>query len=180
MTVSDSVGVAASAKREKRGNQARDIEAQVAALHQMTVDELRRRYAAVMGEPSRSRHKMHLIRRIAWRIQALAEGDLSERARCRAKELANDADVRVTPPKGHHVATSGETPVKADVAPDNRVPAPGGAIVRNYRGQQVRVVVLADGFEYDGRRYMSLYAVAKAISGSHCNGFRFFGLEGKR
>ena len=62
----------------------------------MTVDELRRRYAAVMGEPSRSRHKMHLIRKIAWRIQAQAEGDLSERARRRAKELANDADDRVT------------------------------------------------------------------------------------
>ena len=66
MTVSDSSGVAASPKRGKRANQALDIEAPVAALHQMTVDELRRRYAAVMGEPSRSRHKLHLIRRIAW------------------------------------------------------------------------------------------------------------------
>ena len=53
----------------------------------------RHRYAAVMGEESRCRHKEHLIRKIAWRIQALAEGDLSERARRRAKELANDADV---------------------------------------------------------------------------------------
>ena len=74
MTVSDSIGVAASPKRGKRANQAPDIEAEVAALHQMTVDELRRRYAAMMGEPSRSRHKEHLLRRIAWRIQALAEG----------------------------------------------------------------------------------------------------------
>ena len=63
---------------------------------------------------------------------------------------------------------------------DNRLPTAGDAIVRTYKGRQVRVVVLADGFEYDGRRYKSLSAVAKAISGSHCNGFRFFGLEGKR
>ena len=80
MTVSDSTGVAVSPKRGKRAKVALDVEAQVAALHQMTVDELRRRYAAMMGEPSRSRHKEHLLRRIAWRIQALAEGDLTERA----------------------------------------------------------------------------------------------------
>ena len=46
-------------------------------------------------------------------------------------------------------------------------------------GRQVRVVVLADGFEYEGESYRSLSAVAKAVSGSHCNGYRFFKLEGK-
>ena len=180
MTVSDSSRTAALPKRGKRAKPAQGIDAEVAVLQQMTVDELRRRYAAVMGEESRCRHKEHLIRKIAWRIQALAEGDLTERARRRAKELANDADVRVTPPRGHHVATCGGKTAEADVAPDNRVPAPGGAIVRNYRGHQVRVTVLVDGFEYEGRRYKSLSAVAKAISGSHCNGFRVFGLEAKR
>ena len=179
MTVSDSSRTAALPKRGKQAKPAQGIEAEVAVLQQMTVDELRRRYAAVMGEESRCRHKEHLIRKIAWRIQALAEGDLTERARRRAKELANDADVRVTPPKGHRVATCRENSVQSDMAPDNRVPAPGGAIVRNYRGRQVRVTVLVDGFEYEGRRYKSLSAVAKAISGSHCNGFRFFGLEAK-
>ena len=66
------------------------------------------------------------------------------------------------------------------IASDNRLPAVGDALVRQYKGRQVRVVVLEDGFEYDGQRYKSLSAVAKAISGSHCSGFRFFGLEGKR
>ena len=65
-----------------------------------------------MGEPSRSRHKMHLIRKIVWRIQAQAEGDLSERARRRAKELANDADVRVTPPRDQS-ATAKSSPAPA-------------------------------------------------------------------
>jgi len=51
-----------------------------------------------------------------------------------------------------------------------RVTRPGG---------RVHVTVLADGFEYQGERYRSLSAVAKAITGSHMNGFRFFGLEGK-
>ena len=81
-----------------------DIDAEVAKLQAMSTGELAKRYAEVFGEQARSRHKAYLIRRIAWRIQALAEGDLSERARQRAKELANDADVRVTPPQSHPVA----------------------------------------------------------------------------
>ena len=44
----------------------------------------------------------------------------------------------------------------------------------------VRVVVLADGFEFEGERYRSLSAIAKAVTGSHINGFRFFNLEGRR
>ena len=48
----------------------------------------------MFGEATNLRHKEWLIRRIAWRIPALAEGDPSQRARQRAAELANDADVR--------------------------------------------------------------------------------------
>ena len=53
----------------------------------------------MFGEESRSNHKQFLFRRIAWRIQALAEGGLSERARRRALEIANDADLRIRAPK---------------------------------------------------------------------------------
>lgn len=106
----------------------------VATLKRMTVDDRRQEYVEVFQETTNARHKEWLVRRIAWRIQVQAEGDLSERARRRAAELANDADVRVTPPKGHRVATCGENSIQSDVVPDNRVPAPGGAIVRNYRG----------------------------------------------
>jgi hypothetical protein len=93
--------------------------------------------------------------------------------------LANDADVRVTPPKAHRVAACGGKIAEADLRPDNRLPTAGDTIVRIKEGRQICVVVVANGFEY-GRSYKSLSAVAKAISGSHCNGFRFFGLEGKR
>jgi len=155
-----------------------DIDAEVTKLQAMSTGELARRYAEVFGDQARSRHKAYLIRRIAWRMQALAEGDLSERARQRAKELANDADVRVTPPKSHPVAKASRRGPCASGASDSRLPVPGGAIVRKYKGRQIRVVVRSDGFEYDGQRYKSLSGVAKAITGSHCNGFRFFGLEG--
>ena len=76
-----------------------NIDKEVARMERMTVDQLRAKYGEVFGEPTRSRHKEYLIKRIAWRIQANAEGGLSERARQRAMELANDADLRVTPPR---------------------------------------------------------------------------------
>ena len=53
----------------------------------------------VFGEASRSNHKQFLFRRIAWRMQANAYGGLSERARRRALEIANDADLRIRAPK---------------------------------------------------------------------------------
>jgi hypothetical protein len=59
---------------------------------------------------------------------------------------------------------------------DGRLPAPGRAIVRRYKGETLRVTVLADGFEFKGERYGSLSAIAKSVTGSHMNGYRFFGL----
>ncbi len=158
-----------------------NIAKEVAGLEQMTLGELHDRYVEVFGEPVRSRHRRYLIRRIAWRLQANAEGGLSERALRRAEELADIADVRVTPPKWVASAKQcGATGVaRIPVATDPRLPSPGAAVTRKYKGQTITVTVLPDGFEYKGERYRSLTAVAKVITGSHVNGFRFFKLEGK-
>jgi hypothetical protein len=72
---------------------------EIEALQKLAVGGLRDRYRQVFGEESRSGHKDYLFRRIAWRLQAQAEGDLSERARRRAMEIANDADLRIPAPK---------------------------------------------------------------------------------
>src|SRR5210317_1261125 len=69
------------------------MQIELAKLAELSTGELTERYAELFGEPTRSRNKAHLIRKIAWRMQALAEGDLSERARQRAEELADDADI---------------------------------------------------------------------------------------
>jgi hypothetical protein len=68
------------------------IELQIAELSRMTVGQLKQKYIEVFGEETRSNNRQFLFRRIAWRIQALAEGGLSERARHRALDIANDAD----------------------------------------------------------------------------------------
>ena len=158
-----------------------NIKAELATMERMSTGELVERYAALTGQPVRTRHRAYLIRKIAWRLQADAEGDLSERARRRAAELANDADVRLMPPKRVPEAAEGEPRCTAPVRhADPRLPIPGAAITRAYKGRTLQVVVLDDGFEFEGQRFPTLSAVAKAITGSHINGFRFFGLGGQR
>lgn len=150
---------------------------EVARLEQMTVNQLIERYEQVFEEECRSRHKRYLIRRIAWRLQANAEGGLSDRARQRAEELANDAEIRVTPPRENNAVNSMQPEtVPIPEGRDPRLPPLGNWIERNYKGRKIRVLVVADGFEYEGERYRSLSAIAKAVTGSHMNGFQFFRL----
>jgi hypothetical protein len=155
-----------------------NINHELARLQRLAPKELRARFAEVFGEATHARNKAWLVRRIAWRLQALAEGGLAERARRRAEELARDADLRLTPPRTQAVPTI-PLPAAAPPGRDPRLPPPGSVLVRKYRGRTLQVQVLADGFELDGRRYPSLSAVAKSITGSHCNGFLFFNLAGR-
>ncbi len=157
-----------------------NIHREVAALQRMGAKQLRVRYAEAFGETTPAHNKTWLIRRIAWRLQALAEGDLSERARRRAEELANDADLRLNPPRPRS-ADAPQATTMAAVAPprDPRLPPVGSVLARQYRGQTLQVRVLADGFEFAGTAYPSLSAAARAITGSHCNGFLFFRLARK-
>ena len=160
-----------------------NIEKEVARLGKLKTGELRQRYAELWDEEPRSRNRQYLIRRIVWRMQADAEGDLTKRARRRAEELADDAEVRATPPKDfaamHSTDGTGARRKTARVR-DLRLPPPGTSLVRNYKDRQIEVRVLETGFEFEGERYKSLTAIAKIVTGTHCNGFRFFKLGGKR
>jgi hypothetical protein len=152
---------------------------EVAALQRLRIGQLRQRFAEVFGEATAASNRTWLVKRIIWRLQALAEGDLSERARRRAEELARDADLRLNAPqrKDHTTAlpaASEAEPTTLPAALDPRLPPPGTILTRLYKGQQLHVQVLTDGFAYAGRVYASLSAVAKAITGSHTNGYLFF------
>jgi len=159
-----------SAARSARNSAS--IEAEIAELRRMTAVALRAKYRELFGEDSRSGNRQFLFRRVAWRLQALAEGDLSERARQRALDLANDADLRIQPVKGFLDRTA------SAVSRDPRLPEPGMTLRRAFKGQTIEVKVFDDEFEYEGRRYRSLSAIASKISGSRWNGFAFFGLTG--
>jgi hypothetical protein len=151
----------------------------LAELRRMDVPSLKRKYAEVWREPPRSPHRQHLIKRIIWRMQALAEGSLSERALARAKELANEADLRLTPPRPRR-APIGETIIIT--AKPGGTPAVGTMLTRQYRDRMIQVLVQTDHFEFEGERYKSLSAIARKVTGTQWNGHLFFGLRkaGKR
>ena len=156
------------------------VRKEIEALRHMTLAQLKKKYAEVFGEETRSHHKHFLFRRVAWRIQALAEGGLSERARRRAQEIANDADLRVRAPKTtfqQDFRLSSDSAVKGRVTAeaDPRLPAPGGTVERRYKGRDIVVKVREEGFEYDGKLYKSLSAIALDVTGTKWNGFLFFG-----
>jgi hypothetical protein len=152
------------------------IYTQIEQLQSMRLPQLRARHREVFGEESRTAHKQHLARRIAWRLQVQAQGDLSERARRRALEIANDTDLRTQVPSHWEVNATEQRLGPRDPPRGDRIPAAGTLLRRIYRDHTVEVRVLAEGFEYKGQPYGSLSAVARAITGTRWNGLLFFGL----
>ena len=96
----------------------------------------------------------------------------------RRKGSFNDADLRCGPPEWlsetpELIRTSTST---LTTNGDARIPLPATIIMRVYKGKTLQVKVLPVGFEYEGEVYKSLSAVAKKITGTHCNGYLFFRL----
>ncbi len=154
----------------------------IAALRQMTVAELQGEWLKLYGEPTRSRNKQYLWRRLAWRVQELAHGGLSDAAKATISELAPESFTRArTPLNGNDAAAAGDHNQHQHRGHrDARLPTPGTVLTRQYKGQEIRVTALDDGFEWDGRRYGSLSAVAGAVTGSKWNGKLFFGLTKRK
>jgi hypothetical protein len=176
------MGLLVNAVRTEEKMNETQIREQIEGLRHMTVGQLKDRYLEAFGETSRSNHKQFLFRRIAWRLQANAWGGLSERARRRALEIANDADLRIRAPKNFlKRELDGSRTTETTVAPthDLRLPIPGTMLVRRYQGKDIVVGVREDGFEYDGQVHRSLSSAVRAATGTPWNGFTFFRLGGK-
>jgi hypothetical protein len=140
---------------------------EIESLRRASMAALCEKYKEVFREETRCRHRQHLFRRIAWRLQALADGDLSERARSRAQEIARDADLRKIAPRDF-LAVGGErvqTTYRNRREQDRRLPLPGALLSRKWKGRTILVEVLINGFRYENRLYSSLSAIAVAITG---------------
>jgi len=154
---------------------------EVIALETMSVRELVARYDEVFGEPTRSRNRQHLVRSIAWRIQELAFGGLSAETLAQIAALASeaprpwrrrllDAGPRPLPPVPKKLGKPAPPPKPRDP----RLPPVGTVLRRVYRGEIHEVTVRHDDFEYRGRAFGSLSALAQEITGTSWNGFTFF------
>jgi len=140
---------------------------QIDELNRMSMDQLRKRWADLLGTDPGRLGRQYLIRRLAYRIQELAYGGLSQETRKQLKAVADGRPTGVGKPRRRG---------KVNLSTGTR-------LLREWHGERYEVVVEADGFRYDGKTYRSLSAVARAITGSHISGNHFFGLtrngEGK-
>jgi hypothetical protein len=148
----------------------------LARLPHLTVGELRDLHHEVFGQPTASRHKTWLVRRIAWQAQAREQGGLTEQVLAKAAAIAAGQQVRERRPATVTPATG---PTKLLALPASRDPglAPGQVLVRSWHGRDIQVTVHPDGFAFAGTIYRSLSAVARAITGTSWNGHVFFGLK---
>lgn len=146
----------------------------IASLDELSVRELAEKYRDLFGVPTRTRNREYLRRRIAWRIQEQHEGGLSARALDRIEQLAPMAPARWHPPATKNAATRAPEGRSTPKLRDLRLPPPGHVLTRSHHGVEHRVTILSDGFEYRGERYRSLSQIAKLITGTPWNGYRFF------
>ena len=153
------------------------IAARIKALQKMSVPELKKRYRELCGKETSIANKGYLIKKIAWRIQELEYGGLSEQIKKRAMEIAQTMNLpeKPSPDKPIQVKKKKRTIKIQNRIKSSRLPMPGTILTREYKGKLIQVAVLEDRyFEYEGGKYRSLSAVAKAVTGSHWNGYLFF------
>ena len=142
---------------------------QLATLKTMPMDQLRERWRDLYGGEPPGYKRQFLIKRLAYRIQELFYGGLPEAAKTRLRQVAQDGPVARVDRR-----VSGNSRSQVDILPGTR-------FVRIWKDCRYEVLAHENGFEYDGRMFRSLSAVAREITGTRWNGRLFFGLKkGKR
>ncbi len=149
---------------------------QVGALQRKSVVELQAEWLKLYGEPTRSRNRQFLFRRLAWRLQELQGGGLSDAAKDRIDKLAPEFT------RARTLAVAPTTlPNEHRPRRDPRTPSPGTLIAKVYKGRELRVVVREEGLELDGTMYPTATALAKSVTGSKSiNGWLFLGITKRK
>jgi Protein of unknown function (DUF2924) len=138
--------------------------AQLTALKGLPTPDLKRRWRELFETEPPPYNRRFLESRLAYRIQELAFGGLTPETLKRLEAIAEDLD--------------GGDPARRRAAKDR--PISGTKLIREWKGVEHCAAVCDDGYEYQGRRYQSLSAIARAITGTRWNGWVFFGLKNQR
>jgi len=147
------------AKSSSRGTEVA-ADPTLANLGTLDLDTLRSRWLKLTRRPApRAFRRKFLVRALAYEIQVAEQGGLPAAVKRRLRQLALAAR------EGRFEETLGTAPLK-----------PGTLLVRVWQGQPHRIMVMADGFAWNGSTYGSLSAIAKKITGTSWNGWAFFGL----
>lgn len=149
------------------------LSSQIEALKKAPLNELQKRYKELFKGGDIAIHKRtYLQRKIAYKLQEIERGGLSVKAKQRLEELIQEYD-----PINNKALRPDKPAVKGSAeAQDRRLPIPGAVITKKYKGSSHQVKVLEKGFEYNGKIYRSLTAIAKEMTGAHWNGYLFFNL----
>ena len=139
-----------------------EVLGRLAALQAAPIATLKRQWRELYGKEPPPFSRSYITSRLAYRIQELAYGGLKPETRARLEALGEQLD--------------GGNVVLRRVRADSR-PLPGTRLVREWQGVQHVVTVRSDDFEYEGRPYQSLSAIARHITGTRWNGWVFFGLR---
>ncbi len=139
-----------------------DVLARLAALKGASTDDLKQQWRTLFGAEPPPYNRKYLESRLGYRIQELAYGGLKPETVARLEALGEQLD-------------GGNIAVRRARADDK--PVTGTRLIREYQGVEHSVTALADGFEWQGRPYQSLSAIARAITGTRWNGWTFFGIR---
>ena len=147
---------------------------EVSALNDKPLKDLKEKYQKLYG-PKKvvPVNRTFLVKRIVYKLQEQKHGGLSQAAKDKADALIKKHD-----PVNNKSAKSKNGDAKK-ANRDPRLPIPGSVITKTYKGKKLEVKALEKGFEYKGKVYRSLSAIAKDITGNIWNGFLFFGLNKK-
>ena len=139
--------------------------ARLAGLKAMSVNELKAQWESLFDTPAPNNSRTYLELRIAYRIQELTYGGVAREIRRTLDLLADEVEGKAG---------------RCAIISDPRNPVIGTRLLREWDGVEHTVTVLKDGFDWQGRKYKSLSAAARAITGTQWNGYRFFGLRDAR
>jgi len=146
----------------------------IMALKIASLDEMKAKYKEVFGQESPgSNNRIYLWRKIAYRLQEIKYGGLTEKAQGRISELIE----RYDPVNNKTIRSNESAPVNGktqNMKRDRRLPIPGAILRKEYKGRMLEVRVLEKGFEFENKHYRTLSAIATDITGAHWNGFLFF------
>lgn len=142
------------------------ILARIAAFRNTSTKDLKQQWRELFDAEPPPFNRKFLEARLAYRIQELAYGGLSEKTVRRLERMGEDLD--------------GGDQKKRSVRADRDRPIVGTRLIREWQCVEHVVTVTANGFEWQGRPYKSLSAIARAITGTRWNGWVFFGLKNQR
>ncbi len=147
------------------------LQSEIEKLNNATFEQVQEKYHELFDvKEIPCGNKSYLLKRIIYKLQEIEYGGLSKEAKNKIEELTKEFDPI------NNIALRPSIPKERVFLRDRRLPIPGTVIIKEYKGNNFKVKVLERGFEYNGKIFKSLTAIAKEITGAHWNGYLFFNL----